>query len=319
MTTTSSSSGTLPTISRIARRTIGPIVSSSLSVGSTRLTVRPCFSLSWVRRRRSANSAWWKFDSPNQRSTRAGTARDSSAARSAATSDSARVASCSKVWRPMDSRVLTTTTVVCERVAMASGIAPNRWVVPSVTVGAAAPMTTMSEWSASRRIAARTFEASRTSVSTLPSVCCRTNAVSARSAWARTARVIPGGTMWRAARVASWRWAIAPATCSASSAWGPPRTGTTTRFRSRTPRCLTTAMSHGDSRRTSSIVAENGEVMPSRAAGVLPPQPKTMRSASSSAATSTMPSAACRPMRTIGWMRVPSGTKSRTRWSRRRA
>ena len=55
------------------------------------------------------------------------------------------------------------------------------------------------------------------------------------------------------------------------------------------------------------------------AAGDLPPQPKTMRSASSSAATSTMPSAACRPMRTIGWMRVPSGTKSRTRWSSRRA
>ena len=52
--------------------------------------MRPCFSLSWTRRRRSANSAWWKFDSPNQRSTRAGTARASSAARSAAARVSAR-------------------------------------------------------------------------------------------------------------------------------------------------------------------------------------------------------------------------------------
>ena len=68
----------------MARRTIGPIVSDSSSVGSTRLTVSPCFSLSDVRRARSANSEWWKLASANQRSTRAGTARDSSAARSAA-------------------------------------------------------------------------------------------------------------------------------------------------------------------------------------------------------------------------------------------
>ena len=46
MTRTSSRSGTRPIISRIARRTIGPIVSSSLSVGRTRLIVRSCFSLS---------------------------------------------------------------------------------------------------------------------------------------------------------------------------------------------------------------------------------------------------------------------------------
>ena len=84
MTRISSSSGTRPTISRMARRTIGPIVSSSFSVGRTSETVTPCFSLSWTRRRRSPNSAWWKFDSPNQRSTRVGTARASSAARSAA-------------------------------------------------------------------------------------------------------------------------------------------------------------------------------------------------------------------------------------------
>ncbi len=66
-------------------------------------------------------------------------------------------------------------------------------------------------------------------------------------------------------------------------------------------------MSQGDSRMTSSIVAENGEVRPSRplpplVPAALPPQPNTMRSASSSAATSTIPSAACRPIRTIGWI-----------------
>ena len=58
-------------------------------------------------------------------------------------------------------------------------------------------------------MAARTFEASRTSVSTLPVTCWRTNAVSARSAWVRTASVMPGGTTCSAASVASWRCAIA--------------------------------------------------------------------------------------------------------------
>ena len=74
------------------------------------------------------------------------------------------------------------------------------------------------------------------------------------------------------------------------------------------PRCLTTAMSHGDSRTTSSIVGEKtiGPV-PSRAPPARPPQPKMMRSASCSADASMMPSAACRPIRTIGWIVVPSG------------
>ena len=85
----------------------------------------PCFSLSAVSRPRSPNSLWWKFASANQRSTLAGTARDSSAARSAATSVSAFWASCSNVWRPMGSRVLTTMTVGFARWAIASGSAPN--------------------------------------------------------------------------------------------------------------------------------------------------------------------------------------------------
>ena len=139
-------------------RTIGPIVSSSLSVGRTRLIVRFCFSLSVTSRRRSANSAWWKFDSPNQRSTRTGTARASSAARSAAARVSARAASWSNVVRSMVSRVLTTMTVGLARAAIASGRAPNRYVSPSAPPGdAEAPMTTRSAFSASRRIALRTF------------------------------------------------------------------------------------------------------------------------------------------------------------------
>ena len=46
---------------------------------------------------------------------------------------------------------------------------------------------------------------------------------------------------------------------------------------------------------------------PSRCGPDLPPQPKIMRSASCSAAASTMPAAAWRPIRTNGWITVPSG------------
>ncbi len=311
ITRISSSSGTRPTISRIARRTIGPMVSSSSSVGSTSDTVAPCFSLSWTSRRRSENSAWWKFNSPNQRSTRAGTARASSAARSAAARLSAFEARVSKVVRPMASRVLTTTTDGFARAATASGSAPKRYEsAPSPPGTADAPITTRSAFSASRRIALRTFGASRRTASPLPLRCCLMNAASARSAWARTAMVMPAGTRWRTTTVAPWNVAIASAKRMASSACGPPRTGTRTRLISREPRCFTTAMSHGDSRTTSSIVGENTvgpPLWPSLPAGALPPQPKMMRSDSCSADASMMPSAACRPMRTIGWIVVPGG------------
>ena len=73
-----------------------------------------------------------------------------------------------------------------------------------------------------------------------------------------------------------------------------------------------------NSRTTSSIVGEKTDSLPLRPAG-LPPQPKMIRSASSSAASSTMPSAARRPMRTTVLMRTPSGANSSTRWSSRRA
>ena len=91
-------------------------------------------------------------------------------------------------------------------------------------------MTTRSAFSASRRIAFRTFAASRSAGSALPLTCCLMNDASACSAWARTARVIPGGTRWRTTTWASWRRAIASAKRIASSAWGPPRTGTRIRL-----------------------------------------------------------------------------------------
>ncbi len=329
MTRISSRSGTRPIISRIARRTIGPIVSSSLRVGRTRLTVTPWASLRLARRRRSANSAWWKFDSPNQRSTRAGMARASSAARSAAARVSAFSASCSKVPRLIGSRVLTTTTVGLARVAIASGMAPNSEASPPPGV-ADAPMTTRSARSASRRMALRTLLASRTSGSARPLMWVLMNAARARSAWARTARVIPGGTRCRTMTSAPFARPRASANVKASSAWGPPRTGTRIRLTWGVPRCLTTTMSQGDSRTTASMVGLNtvGPVSEVRArrrplagrsapvgavsapgpgSDCLPPQPKMIRSASCSAAASTMPSAARRPIRTRGWMAVPGG------------
>ena len=95
------------------------------------------------------------------------------------------------------------------------------------------------------------------------------NAVRARSACARTAIVMPGGTRWRTTTVASWWRAIASAKRRASSACGPPRTGTRIRLIVREPRCLTTAMSHGESRTTSSMVGEKTVGPPGRAAAGL--------------------------------------------------
>ncbi len=74
------------------------------------------------------------------------------------------------------------------------------------------------------------------------------------------------------------------------------------------PPCLTTAMSQGESRTTSSIVElKTGGSMPGLVAEGLPPQPKMMRSASISVAASTTPSAARRPILTIGCIDTPSG------------
>ena len=104
----------------------------------------------------------------------------------------------------MVSRVRTTTTEGRARVAIASGSAPNRWVSPlGLVVCAEAPITTRSAFSASRKMALRTLGASRRSASPRLRTCCFTNVVRARSAWARTASVIPGGTRCRTTTVAS--------------------------------------------------------------------------------------------------------------------
>ena len=97
--------------------------------------------------------------------------------------------------------------------AIASGSAPKRCASPSPSAaGGRAPITTRSASSASRRIAVRTLAASRTQrLDAGSSTCCLTNAASARSAWARTASVIPGGTMCSTTTVASWRRASASA------------------------------------------------------------------------------------------------------------
>ena len=93
----------------------------------------------------------------------------------------------------------------------------------------------------------------------------------------------------------------------ASSACGPPRTGTRIERTWSMPRCLTTAMSHGDSRTTASIVGLNTERgwarSPASAISVAsasalaacdgvggPPQPKITRSLLSSPTASITPS-----------------------------
>ena len=95
----------------------------------------------------------------------------------------------------------------------------------------------------------------------------------------------------------------------ASSACGPPRTGTRIDSTLSRPRCLTTAMSHGHSRTTASMVGEKtgrGPTRsPARASSVAsasaravcdavggPPQPKMTRSDPSSPTASITPSAA---------------------------
>ena len=259
----------------------------------------PCLALSAVSRPRSPNSEWWKFDSPNQRSTR-GTARTSSAARSAAARVSARAASWSNVALAICSRVLTTMTVGFARAAIDSGRAPNRYGSPSAPNGwAEAPITTRSAFSASRRIAARRFGASRRSASPSALRCCFMNAASACSAWARTVAVIPAG---RGGGLRPWPHASGDRVGEAdrSSACGPPRTGTRIRRIDVAPRCLTTAMSHGD-RATSSIVGENtAGPCPLRRSAPCRPSRRSRRSDSCSPDASMMPSAARRPMRTIG-------------------
>ena len=222
----------------------------------------PCLRFRSTRRSRSPNSRWWKLDSPNQRSTRSGTDRASSAALSAAASVSARASSLSNVALPMASRVLTTMTVLLrtrghrlrqrpeeERLAAARGRRCRG--AHDHDVGALRPRA---GWRCGR------WRPRRTACSTWPSTCCademRQGPFRLRpDPSVRPARHEVEGDHRRP----PLRWARASANRSASSAWGPPRIGTRTRRISAGPPCLTTAMSHGASRTTSSIVGEKTE------------------------------------------------------------
>ena len=162
------------------------------------MIVRCCFSLSGTSRRRSANSAWWKFDSPNQRSTRSGTARASSAARSAAARVSARAASCSKVVRPIVSRVLTTMTVGLRpgRDRLGQGPEQVRLAIGPGRLGGRTHDDEVRPLGLAKDRVADVVRLAEDRLAASLDVLLDEWA-SACSAWARTASVIPGGTKWR--------------------------------------------------------------------------------------------------------------------------
>ena len=112
----------------------------------------------------------------------------------------------SNVVRPIASRVLTTITVGFARAAMASGSAPNRYASAPSPPGAGRRAhddeVGLLGLAQDRVADVRAPRAGR--ASPLPWRCCLTNAASARSAWARTASVMPGGTRWRTTTVAPW-------------------------------------------------------------------------------------------------------------------
>ena len=195
-----------------------------------------------------------------------------------------------------------------------------------------APITTRSWLADSRMMAVRTDVASRRMPRTrrVPP-CSRTKRSSASCSRCSARSPVPFGTMCSTATCAPKRLPRSRARRMASSACGPPRTGTRIERTSSTPRCLTTAMSHGDSRTTASMVGEK-TAGPSRrgpraasaraaAAGDGgPPQPKMTRSVPSSPTASITPSAARRLMRTMVRISTRSSSpKSSTRCSRRRA
>ncbi len=165
-------------------------------------------------------------------------------------------ASCSNVWRPIGSRVLTTMTDGLGALGDRLGQGAEERGRRGSPGGAEAPMTTRSRvlgLAQDRRADVARLAQDRLGAG---GDVLATKAASACSACARTASVTPAGTRWSTATVAPWRWASASANRRASSAWGPPRTGTRIRRMSRLPRCFTTAMSQGDSRTTSSMVGE---------------------------------------------------------------
>ena len=202
---------------------------------------------------------------------------------------------------------------------------------------APAPITTRSWCAASRMMVLRTLVPSRSSPFTrFPPPCSLTNASSAACSRTSARSPIPFGTMCMTTTCAPKRLPRSRARRIASSACGPPRTGTRIDPTVSRPRCLTTAISQGDSRTTASMVVVKtaggrGSAPASRASAASasaraacdgvggPPQPKMTRSVPSSVTASMTPSAARRPMRTIVRSSTPSSSpKSRTRCRRRR-
>ena len=273
-------------------------------------------------RPRSANSWWWKFDSANQRSTRAGTLRPRSAARSAASSVSACAARWSKIGAAGrlarlddDDRRLgllrdrsraarrRAARRPCRIGRRQRGGAHDHQLRALRLAHDRRPDVVALDEQWLRRLAARAGA--------------RTSRARARPGRGRPGRCRAGRRGRRRRRRRSA--AEGAAKRSASSACGPPRTGARIR---RTVldaalldhRDVARRVAHDlvDGRREDGFVAA-----PRRPAR--PPQPKMIRSASSSVATSTMPSAARRPMRTTVRRSMPVGANSSTRCRRRRA
>ena len=160
--------------------------------------------------------------------------------------------------RSIVSRVLTTMTVGLARAAIASGRAPNRYVSPSAPPGdAEAPMTTRSAFSASRRIALRTFGASRRTASLLARDVLLDERGEGALGLGADGEGDPGRDEVeddRPSRRGGGRWRRRSAgRARRAGRRGPGRGSAGSSFE---PRCLTTAMSHGESRTTSSIVGE---------------------------------------------------------------
>ena len=167
-------------------------------------------------------------------------------------------------------------------------------------------MTTRSAFSASLRIAFRTFGASRRIASPVPRRCCLMKAARARSAWARTVERDPRRDEVEDCHLR----AVAPR----EGIGEPDRElgmGTAAdRHEDALDLGRAALLDDGDVARgvAHDLVdggREDGRARTIAAAGALPPQPKMTRSASCSPEASMIPSAARRPIRTIGWIVVP--------------
>ena len=313
-----------------------PIVFSSLSAGSPTLTVRPCFSLSSTSLAMSRNSEAWKVFSANQRSTMVGSERLCSTYASAAASvPSGR----SQLLEGGHAQLLLGLDHDHGRLGLGGdGVRHG----PEQEAPVGRRVRRLGRCAHHHQVVAGRLADDRRAAPMSPRAGCRARACVPPCS--RTNRSSASCSRWRARCADPLRDHVQhrpPARRSAcpgrgprriaSSACGPPRTGTRIERTCSTPRCLTTAMSHGDSRTTASMVGEktgrraarrprSASASRARRAGDGgPPQPKMTRSVPSSPTASITPSAARRPMRTMVRISTPSSSpKSRTRCSSRR-